>query len=78
MPHEMARACGYPRAYAYDNLETFSINVERILNEPGPVFGWLKVRPEIENKPIGSRSQWRKRSQVQVVTDLKKELGIAS
>ena len=76
--HDVARACGYPRAYAYDNLETFSINVERILNEPGPVFVWLKVSPEIENQPIGSRPQWRKRSQVQVVMDLKKELGIAS
>ena len=75
---DVARACGYPRAYAYDDLETFSGNVERILNEPGPVFVWLKVRPEIENKPIGSRSQWRKRSQVQVVMDLKKELGIAT
>jgi thiamine pyrophosphate-dependent acetolactate synthase large subunit-like protein len=76
--HDVARACGYPRAYAYDNLETFSSDVECILNEPGPVFVWLKVRPEIENKPIGSRSQWRTRSQVQVVMDLKQELGIAS
>jgi hypothetical protein len=76
--HDVARACGYPRAYAYDNLESFSIDVGRILDEPGPVFVWLKVRPEIENQPIGSRSQWRTRSQVQVVKDLKKELGIAS
>jgi thiamine pyrophosphate-dependent acetolactate synthase large subunit-like protein len=76
--HDVARACGYPRAYAYDNLDAFAINVERILNEPGPVFVWLKVRPEIENKPIGSRSQWRTRSQVQVVMDLKQELGIAT
>jgi thiamine pyrophosphate-dependent acetolactate synthase large subunit-like protein len=76
--HDLARACGYPRAYAYDDLESFSSNVERILNEPGPVFVWLKVRPEIENQPIGSRSRWRKRSQVQVVMDLKKELGVAS
>ena len=75
--HEVARACGYPRAYAYDNLETFSINIERILSEPGPVFIALKVKPDIENKPIGSRVRWRKRSQVQVVADLKKELGIA-
>ena len=73
----IARACGYPRAYAFDNLETFSINIERILGEPGPLFVWLKVRPEIENRPIGSRTQWRKRSQVQVVSDLRKELGIA-
>ena len=74
--HDVARACGYPRTYAYDNLESFSINVERILGEPGPVFTWLKVRPEIENQPIGNRTKWRKRSQVQVVADLKKELGI--
>jgi thiamine pyrophosphate-dependent acetolactate synthase large subunit-like protein len=73
----LARACGYTRVHACDNLETFAINVERILSEPGPVFTWLKVRPEIENQPIGARSKWRTRSQVQAVADLKKELGIA-
>jgi thiamine pyrophosphate-dependent acetolactate synthase large subunit-like protein len=75
--HDVARACGYPRAYAYDDVETFAANVGRILDEPGPVFVWLKVRPEIENQPIGSRAQWRTRSQVQVVKDLQQELGIA-
>jgi thiamine pyrophosphate-dependent acetolactate synthase large subunit-like protein len=74
--HDVARACGYPRVYAYDNLEAFSLNVERILSEPGPVFVALKVRPEVENKPIGSRTKWRTRPPVQVVMDLKKELGI--
>jgi thiamine pyrophosphate-dependent acetolactate synthase large subunit-like protein len=74
---DVALACGYPRAYAYDNLETFSINLERILGEPGPVFVALKVRADIENKPIGSRVKWRKRSQAQAVADLKRELGIA-
>jgi thiamine pyrophosphate-dependent acetolactate synthase large subunit-like protein len=73
----VARACGYPRAYAYDNLETFSINVERILGEPGPVFVALKVRPEVENQPIGTRRRWRTRSWAQVISDLKKELSIA-
>ena len=74
----IARACGYPRAYDFDNLETFSIHIERILTEPGPVFVALKVRSEVENKPIGSRIRWRTRSQVQVIADLQKELGIAS
>ena len=74
--HEVARACGYPRSYAYDNLETFSINVERILGEPGPVFVALKIRPEVENQPIGTRRRWRTRSWAQVISDLKKELGI--
>ena len=73
---EVASACGYTRVYAYDNLETFSINVERILSEPGPVFVALKVKPEVENTPIGGRVRWRKRTQVQVVQDLQKELGI--
>ena len=73
---EVARACGYTRVYAYDNLETFSINVERILSEPGPVFVALKVKPEVENTPIGGRVRWRKRTQVQVVQELQKELGI--
>jgi thiamine pyrophosphate-dependent acetolactate synthase large subunit-like protein len=76
--HDVARACGYPRAYTFDDLETFSSNVGRILSEPGPVFIWVKVRPEIENNPIGARPRWRKRSQVQVVKDLKQELGVAT
>jgi phosphonopyruvate decarboxylase len=75
--HEVARACGYPRVHTFDDVDSFAGSVEGILSEPGPVFVWLKVRPEIENQPIGSRSRWRKRSQVQVVMDLKKELGIA-
>ncbi|MGE3273336.1 MAG: thiamine pyrophosphate-dependent enzyme [Chloroflexota bacterium] len=74
---DVARSCGYPSAHAYDNVEIFSAEIEGILSEPGPVFVWLKVRPEIENTPIGARPQWRKRSQVQVVKDLKQELGIA-
>jgi hypothetical protein len=40
------------------------------------VFTWLKVRPEVENQPIGARSKWRTRSQVQAISDLRKELGI--
>ncbi len=63
--------------HAWDNLETFAINVERILSEPRPVFAWLKVRPEVENQPIGARSKWRTSSQVQAVKDLRKELGIS-
>jgi len=73
----IARACGYPRVHACDNLETFSILVERILAEPGPVFTWLKVRPEVENQPIGARAKWRTRTAGQAILDLRRELGIA-
>ena len=74
----VARGCGYDRVYACNNLETFAIDIGRILSETGPVFTWLKVGPEVENQPIGSRSQWRTRSQVQVIADLRNELGIGA
>jgi len=72
----VARACGYPRVHAWDNLETFSINIERVLSGPGPVFAWLKVRPEVENQPIGARAKWRTRAPEQAILDLRRELGI--
>ena len=74
----LAKGAGYPRAFAFTELDEFSKALPEILEQPGPAFVWLKVRPEIENQPIGSRARWRKRSQVQVVMDLKKELGIAT
>lgn len=72
----IARGAGYPSAYAFDNLEDFSNNVQKILSEPGPVFVAMKVAPEIENEPIGRRRRWQTRSREQVVQDLKEELGI--
>jgi thiamine pyrophosphate-dependent acetolactate synthase large subunit-like protein len=74
----IARGAGYPSAYAFDNLEDFSNNVEKILSAPGPVFVAMKVAPEIENEPIGRRRRWQTRSREQVVQDLKEELGIAA
>jgi len=73
----IARGAGYGRAYAYDNLEKFAINIERILAEPGPVFVAMKVFPEVQNDPIGKRKRWQTRSREQVVNDLQRELGIS-
>jgi thiamine pyrophosphate-dependent acetolactate synthase large subunit-like protein len=73
----IARGAGYPSTYAFDNLEDFSTNIEKILSEPGPVFVAMKVYPEIENEPIGSRTRWQTRTRNQVVQDIKKELGVA-
>ena len=72
----IARGAGYPRAYAFDNLEDFSSNIKAILDQPGPVFVALKVDPEIENEPIGKRARWQTRTRDQVIKDLQKELGI--
>lgn len=74
----IARGAGYPRAFAFDNLESFAINIEAILAQPGPVFVAMKVVPEVENKPIGQRTRWQTRSRDQVLKDLRQELGIIS
>jgi phosphonopyruvate decarboxylase len=74
---EIARAAGYPRAFAFDELDAFSKALPDILEKKGPVFVAMKVKPEIENEAIGNRRRWRTRSQPQVVADLKKELKIA-
>jgi thiamine pyrophosphate-dependent acetolactate synthase large subunit-like protein len=72
----IARGAGYKRAFAFDNLETFSIQVEGILRDPGPVFVAMKVVPEVINEPIGRRARWQTRTRDQAVKDLRKELGI--
>ena len=74
----LAKSAGYPDAYAFDNLETFENNVERILSKPGPVFVALKVNPEINNTPIGQRKRWLKRSALESLAALRKEIGIGT
>lgn len=70
----MARAAGYTRTFAFDNLESFAVNIESILSEPGPVFVALKVIAEVQNEPIGKRRKWQTRTRLQMLDDLKKEL----
>jgi pyruvate/2-oxoacid:ferredoxin oxidoreductase beta subunit len=73
----IARGAGYARTFSYDNLESFQINLERILSGPGPVFVALKIVPEIQNEPAGRRKRFSTRSREQVRQDLWKALGIA-
>ena len=74
----LALAAGYPRAQAFERLDDLDRALPEILGRPGPVFVALKVYPEIENAPIGSRRRWNTRSRTQVVADLQAKLGIAS
>ncbi|HEY4172278.1 MAG TPA: thiamine pyrophosphate-dependent enzyme [Rhodopila sp.] len=71
-----ARACGYPRAFGFSELEDFERALPGILGAPGPVFVALKVLPEVENTPIGQRVRWRKRSSDKVVSDARAALGV--
>jgi thiamine pyrophosphate-dependent acetolactate synthase large subunit-like protein len=74
----IAEGSGYPHTYSFDNLEEFANNIEEILNTPGPVFVTMKIVPEVENTPIGSRVRWRTRSQTKAIEDLQEEFGIGT
>jgi thiamine pyrophosphate-dependent acetolactate synthase large subunit-like protein len=72
----IAKGCGYASSYAYTNLESFQVNVKRIMEEPGPVFVAMKILPEIENLPIGQRPPRLGKTKEVAIADLRKELGI--
>ena len=74
----IAKGAGYPSAFAFDDLESFTNSVEQILSQPGPVMVALKINPEIENEPIGRRRRWQTRTRDQVIQDLQSQLGVAS
>ena len=74
---QIALGAGYPRAFAFHQLDELSQALPDILDKPGPVFVAMKVKPEIENEAIGNRRKWRTRTQPQVVQDLRKALQIA-
>jgi len=72
----VARGCGYPRAFAFDDLHAFEAKIAGILAQPGPVFVALKVVPEVENVPIGQRTRWQTRTRDKVLADFRGEFGI--
>ena len=77
MAHDViARGAGYPRAFAFDQLDHFQANIASILAQPGPVFAALEVVPEVENVPIGQRVRWQTRKRDRVLDDLRAELGV--
>jgi thiamine pyrophosphate-dependent acetolactate synthase large subunit-like protein len=73
----VARGCGYPRAFAFDDLRAFEAKLADILAQPGPVFVALKIVPEVENVPIGQRTRWQTRTRDKVLADFREEFRIA-
>jgi sulfopyruvate decarboxylase subunit beta len=41
----IARGAGFPSVHAFTELEAWRDSVERILNDDGPTFVWLRVSP---------------------------------
>jgi thiamine pyrophosphate-dependent acetolactate synthase large subunit-like protein len=72
----LAKGAGYPRAYAFTELEAFGKALPEIMSGPGPVFVAMKVVPEVENEAIGQRKRWIKRTKTQAIADLRQELRI--
>lgn len=72
----LARGAGYPRAFAFTELDVFARELPGILRAPGPMFVTAKVLPEVENEPISRRVRWRKRTADKVVQDLRNALGV--
>ena len=73
----IAKGAGYPRAFAFDELDAFSKALPEILEQRGPVFVAMKVVPEVENEAIGKRKRWMTRTREQAISDLRRELAIA-
>ena len=73
----IAKGAGYPRAFAFDELDAFSKALPDILEQKGPVFVALKVVPEVENEAIGTRKRWMTRTRDQAIRELQQELQIA-
>ena len=74
----IAKGAGYRAAYAYDDLEELSNDMERILSEPGPVLVAMKVYPEIESLPINARPAWVTRTRDQIIADVQQAVGVAT
>jgi thiamine pyrophosphate-dependent acetolactate synthase large subunit-like protein len=74
---EMAKGAGYASVYEFDDLEDFTIQIEEVFKQEGPVFVTIKSIPDIQNEPIGRRARpARPRTLISAMTELRQELGI--
>ncbi len=71
---QMAKGAGYAATYEFDDLEEFSANIQKVLQQKGPVFVTLRVVPEIENEPTSRRPRFPGRPVNLAVRDLQASL----
>ena len=73
---EMAEGAGYAATYDFEDLEDFTIQIEEVLKQEGPVFVTIRSVPAIQNEPIGRRERpARPRTLISAMTELRQELG---
>ena len=71
----LAREAGYAAAYEFEDSEELASEIDRILQEKGPVLITLKIVPEIENTPVQFRQRPRRNTQM-AIKELSKALGL--
>jgi phosphonopyruvate decarboxylase len=71
----LAREAGYAAAYEFEDSEELASEIDRILQEKGPVLITLKIVPEIENTPVQFRQRPRRNTQL-AIKELSKALGL--
>ena len=73
----VAENIGYASAHHFDNLEDLVTGLDAIMSSKGPVFVSIKIKPEVENLPVGMRQNSRRRSRGETIDALGAELGIS-
>jgi phosphonopyruvate decarboxylase len=73
----IAKEAGYRASYTFTDLEEFTTQADKVLNERGPVLVCLKVEPEIDNRPIHLRPPPARRT-VDIMRDLRETLARGS
>ncbi len=74
----VASRIGYPATYHFDDLEDLATSMAEIMDREGPVFVSVKIKPEVENLPVGMRQRTRRRSRQETIDTLQAELGITA
>ena len=72
----LAKEAGYASAYEFDDLEDFANQVEKILNEPGPVLVCVKTvpNPRLSGGRVTERAGWRRTPSRISMAAMKKDL----
>ncbi|MFH1142030.1 MAG: thiamine pyrophosphate-dependent enzyme [Chloroflexota bacterium] len=71
---KIALGAGYAAAYEFDELEDFTVHIQDILKQKGPVFVTIKTVPEIQNEPIGRRPRGTGRTPLVAMRELRDSL----
>jgi phosphonopyruvate decarboxylase len=69
----MAKDAGYRTAYSFRDIDEFTIQANKVLNERGPVLICLTIEPEIDNRPIHLRPVATRRT-VDIMRELRQRL----